>query len=550
MDPTDFGQPNAGEQKSIPTRFREEPDVMSVSHRKARASGFGRRTSESLLAFWRFASTPWGGLGILVVGILGSLPLVVHPWYDWSHTDSATYLQTARSLLAGEGYSHLGLPFHIRPPGFALLIAPVIGAFGLDFYVLNFYVSLLSAAGIALLFVYLRPYLGCPIAGLTGLAIWLNPFFRKVSNQVMAEAPGLTFILGALLIDRWSDRSPSWRREIVLGIIIVLACYVRSIALLLVPAIILSRLLRQLSGQAVAPNWKVLVVERVAVPVLVVLLGLLPWSLRNSAVAPAPPADQTMAWSYATGMLNSDVGDPTSPRVGAAEILQRIPENGLKMAGFLGSRLQSRMLDRRGLVITGLALLGLLGAAWRRRAPAELFVIGVLLLLASYYDFRSRLLLPAFVLLVPAVIEWMRTVLQRFTTPRIAELSCCAAVLLLIITDFGPRAGWSAIAQRHQHLQAQCAGIEEKLGPDALLATSFNWHYGVWLNRPVFSLWFATQRDHGRISSSERVIDKYGINTVVLSRVLPSDRQFLKYFVDRYGVQAEAGPIVVVRVRE
>ena len=220
------------------------------------------------------------------------------------------------------------------------------------------------------------------------------------------------------------------------------------------------------------------------------------------------------------------------------------------MAGFLGSRLHSRILDRRGLLIAGLALLGLLVVAWRRRAPAEFFVIGVLVLLASYYDFRSRLLLPAFVLLVPATIEWMRTALQRFTTPRLAGLSCCAAVLLLIVTDFGPRAGWPAIAQRHHHLQAQCANIEEKLRPDALLATSFNWHYGVCLNRPVFSLWFATERDHGRISASERVIDKYGINTVVLSRVLPSDRPFLKYFVDRYGVELEAGPIVVVRVRE
>jgi copper resistance protein B len=38
--------------------------------------------------------------------------------------DSAIYMLTAKSLVAGEGYSYLGSPFFVRPPGTSALIAP------------------------------------------------------------------------------------------------------------------------------------------------------------------------------------------------------------------------------------------------------------------------------------------------------------------------------------------------------------------------------------------------------------------------------------------
>lgn len=500
--------------------------------------------------FHQQAALAWGPLCLLIVLVLCSLPVLVHPWYDWMYSDAATNIQTARSLVGGEGYSHLGLPFHIRPPGFAVLIAPVIAGFGLDFYALNLYVSLLSAVGVALLFLHLRLYLGWPIAFLIATAIWLNPFFQRMANQVMAEAPGVAFILAALLVDRWSDRAPSWRREVLLGLSIVLACYVRSISLLLVPAIVLSRVVRQLSGQAVAPHWMRLALERVAVLVAVVVIGLLPWNLRNSAVALPPPADQTMAWSNSAGMFRTDIGDPTSALVSPSQILQRIPENGTKIAGFLGSRLGKKKLDYSSVALASLALLGLFVAAWKRREPAEFFVIGVLASLAVYYDFRNRLLLPVLVLMLPAAIEFLRDVARRVTAPRVAEIGCCGALLLLIAADFDPRAGWPAIEQRHQKLFERCAAIEEQLAPDARLATSFFWHYGVCLDRPVFSLWFTTERNHGWLPSAEPMIDKYEINTVVLTGAFPLDGRFLKYFGERYGFEHEPGSVFVARVRD
>src|SRR5262245_56873643 len=75
------------------------------------------------------------GLVVLAV-VLGSLPWKVHPWYELTN-DGALYLATARSLVEGQGYSYLGQPFRIRPPGFSCLIAPILWLRGTDFQALN-----------------------------------------------------------------------------------------------------------------------------------------------------------------------------------------------------------------------------------------------------------------------------------------------------------------------------------------------------------------------------------------------------------------------------
>jgi hypothetical protein len=90
----------------------------------------------------------------LVAAALGSLVFLVHPWYEATRetADASIYLLCAKSLLAGEGYSVLGQPFTVRPPGFSVLLVPVLAWRGLDFLALNLYVSLFGVAAVACLF--------------------------------------------------------------------------------------------------------------------------------------------------------------------------------------------------------------------------------------------------------------------------------------------------------------------------------------------------------------------------------------------------------------
>jgi hypothetical protein len=62
----------------------------------------------------------WGAAGLAErrARLRRQLLWTVHPWYDATN-DGSMYIATARALLAGEGYSYLGSPFLIRPPGFS-----------------------------------------------------------------------------------------------------------------------------------------------------------------------------------------------------------------------------------------------------------------------------------------------------------------------------------------------------------------------------------------------------------------------------------------------
>ena len=74
------------------------------------------------------------------------------------------------SALSGSEVRYLGLPFVVRPPGFPLLLTPVLAVFGTDFSVLNAAVSLLGLIGIGLLYAFYRPWLGAlPAAALNDL---------------------------------------------------------------------------------------------------------------------------------------------------------------------------------------------------------------------------------------------------------------------------------------------------------------------------------------------------------------------------------------------
>src|SRR5829696_7692856 len=95
---------------------------------------------------------PWTRLDrALFAALLALLSLsllwLVHPWYEASSgngsgtNDASMYILCAKSLLAGEGYTYLERPFTVRPPGFSLLIAPLIAWRGLDFHALNLLVG-------------------------------------------------------------------------------------------------------------------------------------------------------------------------------------------------------------------------------------------------------------------------------------------------------------------------------------------------------------------------------------------------------------------------
>jgi hypothetical protein len=167
---------------------------------------------------------------------------------------------------------------------------------------------------------------------------------------------------------------------------------------------------------------------------------------------------------------------------------------------------------------------------------------------AIYFVFTDRLILPFFVFALAATVEVLRDLAGRFGGPRAATWVPAGALLLLIAIDMKPHKDWRTIAERHREFASVAASVESILAPDARLAAGQGFHYGVYLDRPVVSLVHAVRRAHRR-DAAEQIIDRYGVNTVVLSPLIEPDRRLAPYFIRRYGPGEPAGEARVWRVR-
>jgi hypothetical protein len=496
-----------------------------------------------------------GAIALLAAVLLATLPFLVHPWYAPSG-DASLYLATARSLLAGEGYSYLGEPFAVRPPGFSVLLVPVLAARGLDFHALNLTVALFGLVAALCLFAWARPRLGGPLAALATAALWLNPGFRRLSNEILSDVPGLAALLGCLLIERFASRRPSAGREALLGVAIGLAGYLRTSLLLLLPAIVLARL-ADARSRAAPGRWRRDLALRGLLPVACAAALLLPWSLRDAAVRPEGAVDQTRLHSYGTAMWRADPADPESRRLGVGEVVRRIPLRALQIADVLGSRLQSELKGERapqGPALAGRALVAslLLAASLRvlvrRRDPAELFAWGSLAIVLLYFGFGDRLLLPVYALALPAVAETLRDTIARRAGARAGALAAGACLVLLAAFDFQPRRGWDEIERTHREFTALAATLAERVPPRARLASALGFTYGVYLDRPVYSLYPAIARASDPRAAAEAVIARYGVDHVVLWQAVPRERELIPYFEERQGPGEPVGPALLWRL--
>jgi hypothetical protein len=510
----------------------------------------------------RDASRSWSNLDRLALGTLVAIVLVstaflIHPWYQ-PRPDAAIYISTARSIASGQGITYLASPSVLRPPGLPLLISPLVPVEGPpDFRSLNLLISLFGAAGVVLLFVHQRVRVGWLLALLGSLAIWLNPGYQRLCNQVMSDVPGMALVLLCLLIERWASRAASTGRELLLGVAIGAGAVLRSSVALLVPAILVARLLQQIENRSLP--WSSFWWRRAGLLAVTVVVVLLPWSAYESTHAPELPVDQTYLYSRSVGMWHVDPADPGSPRVSIADVLRRPVEHITPILDVLGSRMQVRfqpgeLADEPAarssyVAVSLLLLIGLFSSLWRRRSPMELFALVSLVFSLFYFSFIDRLMLPVYVVAFVGCVDSLRTLLRRKTNERMATAAMGVCLLLLIVADFSPRAGWEQIRSEHAWYAAAMSKVRDALPSGARIASMRGMHYSVHLGRPVFNLHFGIARARS-VEAAEAVIDRHDIDTVMLSPAVPMDGAPIAYFRHRYGKPESVGEMLIWRVRD
>jgi hypothetical protein len=331
----------------------------------------------------------------------------------------------------------------------------------------------------------------------------------------------------------------------------------RSSAALLVPAILVARLLQQIENRS-AP-WPSFWWQRTGLLAVTVAVVLLPWSAYERTHAPELPVDQTYLFSRSVGMWHVDPADPGSPRASIPDLLRRPGKHITPILDVLGSRMQVRRQPgesadepaaRSGYVAVSLLLLvGLFSSLWRRRSPMELFALVSLVFSLFYFSFVDRLMLPVYVFAFVGSVDSLRALLRRRTNERTTTAAIGVCLLLLIVADFAPRAGWEQIRSEHAWYAAAMSKVRDALPPDARIASMRGMHYSVHLGRPVFNLRFGIARARG-VEGAEAVIDRHRIDTVMLSPTIPTDRAPIAYFRHRYGTPESVGEMLIWRVRD
>ncbi len=196
--------------------------------------------------------------------------------------DSWEYLRRARYLLAETSLGSLlrDTTWHawlswIRPPGYYLLLAAVLGPLGGDLdTVAAVQAGLLSATALATYHVA-YPLFGRGAALAAGLLFALNPETVLSASWILSDPLSLFLTTAGLACLSWLVTRPGWPLALATGGLFGLACLVRSAPLYFVPVAAGLVYLAQRRPRRKAPA--------------VVLLGatlavVVPWCVRNSLI--------------------------------------------------------------------------------------------------------------------------------------------------------------------------------------------------------------------------------------------------------------------------
>lgn len=492
-------------------------------------------------------------LALVVFAAFASLLPRVAP-LDYDPTigtgDGAVYLVCARNLLRGQGYSYLGEPFTIRPPGFSFLLAPALAVLGMDFDALALCMTAVGALALALLFAYQRPRLGTPAALAVTAAVGLNPGFLQATGEIMSDVPGLAALLACLLLERWARRAPSPRRDVVLGLAIGAAALVRTMNVLIAPALVASRVcaaLRRPECRAGA-SWPRFALRRLALPAGVAALCLVPWSARNALVGSSEPVEDTLFHSYGTAMWRTDWADPASPLISAADLAARVEERTANLLNVLGGRLAEGANDPLGRAVAAALIACWAAVLAVRRGTGDFMAGAMMAVIAVYFGFMARLVLPVWALVLPAAAQVLLWLLARAVPRPAAGWLTAAALAGLAAHDFDAEAGRPDLHLRSRAFFEACEEVGSVLREDDVLAADFGAHFALGLDRRVYTLRWVVKKSG--LPAAVDLMRRRGVSVVILDRVIGSDLELLET-LKRAGcpVIARSGPWVAVRVR-
>jgi 4-amino-4-deoxy-L-arabinose transferase-like glycosyltransferase len=177
-----------------------------------------------------------------------------HEWGD----DFSQYIRHASNLAQGLPYTASSYLYNVDnpavgprvyPPGFPVLLAPVIRTFGLALAPMKVEIVLFFAAALFLIYLLIQPLMPPAAAAAAVLMVGLNPFFWDFKDQILSDIPFLFFFVATLLcLTRADQRDRGMRARTMLAVLggaAMFAAYAtRVVGIVLLPSLVVRDLIR------------------------------------------------------------------------------------------------------------------------------------------------------------------------------------------------------------------------------------------------------------------------------------------------------------------
>ncbi len=515
----------------------------------------------------RLDRTRWGreaGMWILAATAAFYALLVVPYWKPtW---DSAIYITLAHSIAHGEGYTYMGYAHTKYPPGFPLMLSPIVLLFGKNYMLMRASVAACAVGSVGITYLLFRRIASVGIAVSVALITAAAYPLAFEATRILSDVPFMLVSLGALYAAQRHHESSGegWFRWTV-GLIVA-AYLMRTIGFTLVFAFAASILLR--SERPLRSRMR-----RAGIALAVVALATGAWMGRNALASRTLPEQLREGLSYERELVGANQEAPVTATTFVAGLERRVTRN----LDYY-DRLTASILTGRTATGTALArwigiwvILGWLWAMRRRRGTPEFYILlymGAFLLWPAREG--ERFLVPvipllAYYALVPflAFVEAGTGLAKRVVRSRQGDLArwagagsrARASVLLIAVASFLMWNGPLLIAQvRVEHSKPYYgsdmrdyleafAWVDEHLPPDAVLATN-RAPYGVLLTgRDTYTVpWVA---DNAVKLAS---LDRHGITHIVANNSTPFLNRLIVAYPMRFREIHRVGGTIIYAV--
>ncbi len=391
-----------------------------------------KRASEPLEAE---RGTSWDGRSRLLIGLFMLLNLVfcLLLFDPKLHTggDSSEYVSLAESVLrSGDGYSDsmapgAPVPHTKYPPGYPVLMAPLLAIFGRNFVVLKLLSVAFTVSSVLVFCVLSKERAGPPLWLAMSLAFAASPVVVDYSHWLLSEAPFLFFTLLALLFLQRDTAEEDIGKYFWLSIFAIVATfYIRSVGIVFIGAGSLFYLIKR--------RWRKCLYYNVVGAAL-----SLPWLIRNQLL-------QGSATPYIEEFLLRSIYEPEAGYHGLWGMIGRLFTNlsiysAREMPRVLAgsNSLWSTTVPMKGLslVLCGFMVTGFLYVARKRLGVAEIYFALSCLAILLFEEVVSdvRYLMPLVPLMLFYISDGLTLAAEKFTSLR-NHAAPAVAMMALIAT--------------------------------------------------------------------------------------------------------------------